>query len=1067
MGLVFGNIGRAVASWVGCALLALVGLGQTVRQALCRQVVRRRLLILLAGVLFCSYAVAVVCRATSIPDFGIRAAFSQGSHTAVVNRVTSEFLYPATHEQLSQHTPLVREGDIIVMLGDQRVDTWPQLLRKLRQLREEAATEVAALPPADFAPDLHHIRAEGMELIRLQVRGPDDAVPRVVWCRLGGVPIDAIAPSLLWLLLKVGLFAVGALVFWNRPEDRSAAHFFLLCMVTFGAYMGGYHWLQIATQPVLFLVFMVCSVLLPAVSLHFYLVFPRPKPFVIRQPRLTALAIYGPPLLFLVLLVTGYFRIRWLFQGGGPPENVAAVLDVLLDEVLAYAYIYFGVAATWYLASVICLVHSYYTAGDATERNQVKWILFGAVAALGFIGYTLYLAFLYPDDFSGGDATWPMFLASACLTVAFAVSITRYRLMQLDQIVSSGAAFFLISSLAGVVYYAVVFGAMVIVGRRVGGPSLGQALLISSIALTMLIILDLIRTRLMRAFDRHFRREKYQLDRTLRRMSQAIEQLVDPPTLARGLLQASADLLGVTRGSIYLREGDPPLYRLTDSVGAPPPLTELSSGCPLIEALQAETTILAGPRFLPDPARRQLHFLGGEAAHALVHEGHILAILVLGHKNAGAYTPEDLNLLTAFAHLTALALVSAEGHRTIDTLNRELKIKVEKIAEQQRRILALQSQLLQRSTVRNAEPSNGSPESAERAEEEQNGASANAPAAESRPLIPGLVGSSVEIRRLLQLVRKVSASESVVLIRGESGTGKELLARALHENSPRAGKAFVKVHCAALSPGLLESELFGHVKGAFTGAHRDKIGRFELANGGTLFLDEIGDISLDVQTKLLRVLQERTLERVGSSEPLRVDVRVIAATHQNLEQLITEGRFREDLYYRLNVISIPVPPLRARCEDIAELAQHFLRLYAQRCKKEVVQIDDDALVVLKAYSWPGNIRQLENVMERAVVIAEGPVLTVNELAPEVRAAVAWEPAGSPVYQPAASLSPARPPALRPLSTVQSERAERDRREREQLVRALAGADGNKAEAARVLGMARSTFISRLKKHGLS
>jgi transcriptional regulator with GAF, ATPase, and Fis domain len=315
------------------------------------------------------------------------------------------------------------------------------------------------------------------------------------------------------------------------------------------------------------------------------------------------------------------------------------------------------------------------------------------------------------------------------------------------------------------------------------------------------------------------------------------------------------------------------------------------------------------------------------------------------------------------------------------------------------------------------------------------------------------------VRQLLPLVRKVSASQSAVLLRGESGTGKELLARAVHDSSPRAGKAFVKVHCAALSPGLLESELFGHVKGAFTGAHRDKVGRFELADGGTLFLDEIGDISLEVQTKLLRVLQEMTFERVGSSEPVRVDVRVIAATHQNLEALITQGRFREDLYYRLNVISLPVPPLRERREDVPELVQHFLRLYSQRCGKEVAHVDDDALACLKAYHWPGNVRQLENVIERAVVIAEGPLVTSHELPPELLQAVdgangvrPWEHA---------------PLAVPAVGGLKAERRERDRREREALVRALAAAKGNKAEAARTLGMHRSTLVSRLKKHGLS
>jgi transcriptional regulator with GAF, ATPase, and Fis domain len=309
------------------------------------------------------------------------------------------------------------------------------------------------------------------------------------------------------------------------------------------------------------------------------------------------------------------------------------------------------------------------------------------------------------------------------------------------------------------------------------------------------------------------------------------------------------------------------------------------------------------------------------------------------------------------------------------------------------------------------------------------------------------------VQQLLSVVRKVAATDAAVLLRGESGTGKELLARAVHDTSPRAGKPYVKVHCAALSASLLESELFGHVKGAFTGAHKDKVGRFELADAGTLFLDEIGDISLDVQTKLLRVLQERTIERVGSSESLKVDVRIIAATHQNLEELIRQGRFREDLFYRLNVFPIAVPPLRDRREDIPELAVYFIEQSAQRCKKGVTNIDDDALALLKSQSWPGNIRQLENCIERAVVIAEAPTLTLADMPVELLA-INGE-----------TLAPTPAPATVRAEPVlaSSLRSERDRFEREQLLRALAAAAGNKAEAARALGIARSTLVSRMKK----
>jgi DNA-binding NtrC family response regulator len=343
---------------------------------------------------------------------------------------------------------------------------------------------------------------------------------------------------------------------------------------------------------------------------------------------------------------------------------------------------------------------------------------------------------------------------------------------------------------------------------------------------------------------------------------------------------------------------------------------------------------------------------------------------------------------------------------------------------------------------------------------------------------------------MIAMARKVAASPSAVLIRGESGTGKELLAAAIHAASPRADRPFVKVHCAALSQNLLESELFGHVKGAFTGADRDRIGRFEQANGGTLFLDEIGDINLEVQTKLLRVLQEMSFERVGSSQSIKVDVRIVAATHQDLERLIESGKFREDLYYRLNVIPLETPALRQRRDDIFELAVFFLNQHAERTGKMLTHIEPEAVEVLSAYDWPGNIRELENVIERAVILADGPALSIDDLPPDIRhagrrrfrvrasvpagALTALEPAaGSAVSSTglgaAGRPQPARVPrASGPLEEATGEEwnAEFLAYERQRLVDALAEAGGNKSVAARLLGMPRSTFFSKLKKHAI-
>src|SRR6184192_587830 len=242
-----------------------------------------------------------------------------------------------------------------------------------------------------------------------------------------------------------------------------------------------------------------------------------------------------------------------------------------------------------------------------------------------------------------------------------------------------------------------------------------------------------------------------------------------------------------------------------------------------------------------------------------------------------------------------------------------------------------------------------------------------------------VIGSSPAFRRMMTLLEQVAGSSATVLVQGESGTGKELVARTIHARSARSRGPLVAVNCAALPETLLESELFGYEKGAFTGAAGRKEGRFELANGGTLFLDEVADLSLVTQPKILRVLQEGEFERLGGTRTLQVDVRIVAATNQDLAQMVRDKRFREDLYYRLNVISISVPPLRERREDIPMLAQHFLRVYAAKNNRRLDGLSDDALKRLEAYAWPGNVQELENVIERGVVLARGSQMDVADL----------------------------------------------------------------------------------------
>ena len=310
-----------------------------------------------------------------------------------------------------------------------------------------------------------------------------------------------------------------------------------------------------------------------------------------------------------------------------------------------------------------------------------------------------------------------------------------------------------------------------------------------------------------------------------------------------------------------------------------------------------------------------------------------------------------------------------------------------------------------------------------------------------QPNFEEIVGTSAVLKAALKQVEVVAPTESTVLILGETGTGKELIARAIHTISSRSSRAFVKLNCAAIPSGLLESELFGHEKGAFTGAVAQRIGRFELAHGGTLFLDEVGDIPLELQPKLLRVLQEHEFERLGSTRTQRVDVRMVAATNRNLEQLVGDKQFREDLYFRLNVFPVRIPPLRERMGDIPLLARHYMNKYAQRMNKRIETIPEEAMATLCRYSWPGNIRELQNFIERAVILTPGSVLQIqiNEL------------------QPSGPIA----------STVEGTLEDMERQRILEALRETGAVIGGEKGAAARLGLKRTTLLSKMQKLGIS
>ncbi|MBF0621429.1 MAG: sigma 54-interacting transcriptional regulator [Magnetococcales bacterium] len=323
----------------------------------------------------------------------------------------------------------------------------------------------------------------------------------------------------------------------------------------------------------------------------------------------------------------------------------------------------------------------------------------------------------------------------------------------------------------------------------------------------------------------------------------------------------------------------------------------------------------------------------------------------------------------------------------------------------------------------------------------------------------GIIGESACMQKLFKMIKRVAATPSTVLVHGESGTGKELIARAIHQASPRKDKPLIPVNCGAIPEDLLESELFGHVRGAFTGAASTRPGRFELANGGTLFLDEIGDMSPKLQVKMLRVLQERVIEPVGSVKSFKVDVRVIAATHKNLETEVEEGRFREDLFYRLNVVPLIAPPLRDRGRDLSLLVDHFIAKYAKTQERDPIQVGVEIMKIFSRYKWPGNVRELENLTERLTILADEEVV-VEDLPPKILD-------NKNHTAPGDHLIPASAFAVKN-QNVDSSDFNKDVEEFENrlILNALDRTNWNKNKAAQLLKLNRTTLVEKIKKKGL-
>lgn len=1029
-----------------------------------------------------TYSVAVLFYVATFPDIGIRCLLPDSPRDFETRGLEIN--------QFPDVDPSARSGDRLMMVNRQPINTFLDLVDQLAALRSAKIAPGGQLPPGSDPSELAESDVPGL----VEIYGEDsNAVPerqvevkfRVlssarpdlpnrVYVPVNAIDIFDVSLTIVWFVCQLLILAVAMAAYWNRPYDRIAQNFCLMCCASMGAFVGGFHWWLLTASPLLNIPFIICAMLLPAMALNFFLVFPAEADFVrVRRRRIQAM-VFGPSAAMTLALIVVYWS-AWCLNGrtdrdgvlnafqkiavlvgmlassGASSVHLTALSTWLLSLLRTIVEIGIGLGSAYFILTVMLLAAGLLRTHSPQQRRQALVILGAALVSTIPIGYTMYLAFFRKVDFALGRAQLPMFSASMLFMAAYAHGMLRHHLILADDS-SEKSRRYILTSLLVTAGFAVCLAAGGVAAHSYNLPlnsSTAQRISLFLILLLATALTLWVRDRLQAAVDRRFFSEKYQLDRTLQQLNRAAGYLADPSGMSEITLRTCQDVIDASSAAMYVLDNNG-VFRLIGSRSASAvPAVLRGDQVPLDRS--GETVVRRVPSTTRDSmslVQRLLHDLKAELLCFLEDEGGLHGIVFVGRRRAGVpYTAEDIAFLHAIGQVSVLALHSSRANQTMARLNAELKIKVDRIAEQQRQLAILRAELtsLQQDAGQSPAMTTGNEFDRE-----------------------GIRGNSAALLSVLSQVRKVAHSTSTVLIRGESGTGKESLARVIHRNSDRSSAPLISVNCAALSSSLLESELFGHIKGAFTGAHADKVGRFQSAHGGTLFLDEIGDISTETQVKLLRVLQERCFEAVGSDKTIQVDVRLIAATNRNLEEMIANGQFREDLYYRLNVVTVTLPALRERPEDLIELVFFFLSRSSQKARKQIRQIDPQALTALEQHAWPGNIRELENVIERAVLLADSDVITLADLPPGLQqkshyvsvASKRTYPSGSQLME--LNNQPQSNAVFLSALNADSESPDEERILRE----VLQSAGGNKAMAARSINLPRSTFYSKCKKYGI-
>ena len=857
--------------------------------------------------------------------------------------------------------------------------------------------------------------------VTLHVQSPGAEAPRAVMVLPGKKPWF---PKALYMIIPGLITLLCGLYLARRPEANPIFPFLVLTEVATYVLVLSYTNLEsIAASPPLLVQFFAWNVLAPPALVLIFLRTPTPMPWG-QWPR--AGWLFVPSVL--QFMATVFMYVRLLMR----PD------EVMQGQFLTYTRIALPVTNLCYGLAVVALMIRRVRSGRPERRLGILYLGYGFVLSL--LGLTSFV-FIHSQStavaqiLSGNDLLMVLYSVLALsLTMSTSSKWTRI----LDRWVHRGFVYGAISAGILVLYIGLSWFIGLLLTQMFGLTSRTITIWAAVLATASLFS---VRHVVQEYVDRLFFKTRYRYAETLRELGERMAAIMELPRLLAQLVRIVGESIGLSWARVYRFESQ--TLTLLSSWGA-------GAGCPKVGCSPAmlrrprggsdEGTVLLKSQIDPGPENGPLlelfAQLDAECLVLLEFQGDLLGVLSLGAPpEANVFSRDEVDLLSSVGKQAAVAMKNALSYSTILQLSENLAAGKREIERLKSR-LEVENVYLQQELL-------------------------------SAARFGDLVGGCEGMLQVRQLIEKVAPTDSTVIITGESGTGKELVARTIHGLSPRAQRPLVVVNCAAIPEALLESELFGHVKGAFTGAARRRIGQFELADESTLFLDEIGEMPLALQAKLLRVLQEREFHPVGSETPVKVDVRILTATNRDLLSMVKAGLFREDLYYRIHVVPVHLPPLRDRGEDIPVLAQYLLELHARRMGRRVTGFTRAALDRLRAYSWPGNVRELANVIERAVALAEGPVLDEGVMLPVTGSG---GPRTSSTRDPDPDL-PLTPVSSRGSSgTGEFELPYKEAVEafrRHYIIRQLERTAGNKSEAARLMGVNRPYLHRLIKELGLA